>query len=293
MKYLIILLLCFLYNTLLAQNIKQIIEWQRPNLDTTAIAKRVKNFDKNGNLINFYCEGNNNHNFREVKGQYVYDEQNRLVQKEIWIQTDYYYKTNYTYEHNKIIIREEDNSWQGVRFTYQYLNNKGLVIEEKNYNAEGYGKDTKLVLEEWAVKKYDKTDKLIEEKFIKAIGDSHGTKTKRIYEYDKSNNKITKITTQAFEEDYGQRIQDETTFKYDDLGKLIDKEYQDRFYQHNWNFQTYKYKDGKLWTKETTNLNEKRLDIYKNNKLIRTKFYDFTDLRLIGVTDYQYIYYEN
>ncbi len=250
-------------------------------MDTKAVSKTIIEFNEEGQKILVYRDKNLP---LEV---YLYDEKGRILSEHIRKEYNDDYTAKYSYQKGLTIIRRAYhrayNKTTDREIVYQYLNEKGQIIESKSYqNTEGT-----LVLEEWRQFFYDERDSLSLERLVltEAQKKDHLPTTEVRYTYDSENGRLAKISEYSNE-----RLLSQTTFKYDKHGRLSEQAYDENLYGHSWWFTLFYYKEDALWRTQKTNIYTIEEKVYQEGRLIRLKVFDNTKYEpvLNYVGDYQY-----
>ncbi|MGB1243113.1 MAG: hypothetical protein ACPG49_11365 [Chitinophagales bacterium] len=264
-----------------AQNFQKITIWERENLETKEVSKRVIEFNEGGQKTLVYQDKNLP---LEV---YLYDDKGRILSEHIRSEYRDDYTVSYSYQKGLTVIRKAYyrtyNKTIDREVIYQYLNDKGQITESKSYkNIEGV-----LVMDEWRQFFYDERDSLSLERWVLTEDQKQDylPTTKIQYAYHSESGRLAEISEYSNE-----RLLSQTTFEYDKDGRLSKQAYENGVYGHSWWFTLFYYKEGVLWRTEKTDIYNKEEKIYQDGKLIRLKVFDNTkfELPLEYVGDYQY-----
>lgn len=267
-------------NNVYAQSLQKIIVWEQHDVESKTISKKVIELNENGQKTQVYK------NKDLPLESYLYDDKGRLV-KESWrLGSEGDGTITYTYQANLTVIRETflyQYSSDIRNIIYEYLNKKGQKRERKQYKIEG---GDSLELKEWRKFYYNDKDSLVLEKLAILGGEEEGEETHTEYKYNPQNGKLEKINKYSDKE-----LLSQTTFEYDERGRLVQQSYENVIYGHAWRYTLFSYKEEYLRKVETIDIYQKEVKIYKEGKLIRTKIYDVMDSEgdvLEYVGDYQY-----
>lgn len=299
MKTLLILLLipaiCF------GQQVKERIGWRTYAYHVTGTIYKVKEvteYDKLGNLLKTYIDSKDN--FEE---ECKYDNQNRLIYKVEY--NDYGEPSSIVeykfYKHNKYYKKFGFSGGGEQCLAYCYLNEKGQVVEEKEFEIDcskkGACSDEQKwnavgKLSKWIIKTYNEDGLLLGERYKEA---KEGELSKVLYQYKKGTGLLAKVERYYWEnKKESLKTDKEIIYVYDKLNRLTKKHD-----KSNEDIETYNYKNGQLWIKESKLPTSAAKSIYKDGNLVVLRvFWTNSGRDLNGVKDlmaetyYEYTYWD-
>ncbi len=282
-KWLITMLLTlFIFLSLEGQNFQKMIVWERSNLEEKEALPIYTEFNEMGEKQMVYRD-------KDLPLEvYEYDAEGKLIRaskRKMYVEDCF---EEYDYREQSIVVKStcyNGSNKMRVTFTYQYLNEKGLLVEEKKYTKKG----GELRLITWRQCKYGDRDSLVLERWLKIIEhqkvEGEGFMSVN-YQYRSEDGQLEAVTTYENGKLLGQK-----KFVYDVEGRLEEESYEDFIYAHTWWYKHYFYKEKKLWRTVREDIYEKEEEVFLGGRLIRVKRYDATEFEypLIYVGDYQYI----
>ncbi len=257
--------------------IVKIIEWISCEHDCngqTIDKGMVSEFNLDGDLLTYYDGAvPYAHNVH-----FKYDDQKRVVFME-----EYGGETHHVYKY----VYKADRVMKTITGTYvnelgfEFFNDKKQVVETKVFDVN---LDTEaLTLKYRHVYNYNENDSLFGVMNYTYLPDGSATKEKMLHWYEPVTNQ--KRLTQVYDNEG--KLVAEKIYMYNDKGllyKIMENDHIDELY-----YQTkLLYLDGKLWQSVKDYGRYKEINVYKEDLLVRTRYYNQDTLTY--VSDFQYIY---
>lgn len=281
-KLIISLLALFFFLPLEGQNFQKMVVWERSNLEEKEAVPIYTEFGERGEKQMVYRD-------KDLPLEvYEYDAEGRLFRaskRKMYVEDCL---EEYDYQEKSIVVKStcyNGSHKMRVTFTYQYLNEKRLLVEEKKYTKKGGA----LRLVTWRQCNYDERDSLVLERWLKIVDhqkvDEGGFMSVN-YQYRSEDGQLEEVMTYE-----NGKLLSKKILAYDMEGRLEEESYEDYIYGHAWWYKYYFYKKEKIWKTVREDIYEKEEQVFLDGQLVRVKRYDVTKFEppLIYVGDYQYI----
>lgn len=262
------------------QRVKQVVEWIRLDFDDKPMEGSISNFDKNGNLVEYYKK--QELPFKKLSCKY--DAQKRLIEKVEWFDSDQM-NTFYAYKKNEVI---EEIKFRGkTNKSFYFKNDKNQLIEKKTY-VKGLELGNEFLLKERILYVYNKKDSLAGEKIFNydLLGKGKNNYDTRKITHFYSSKTGKRHKTQEF--DFDDALIIERYYEYDNQKRLT-KTINHYKIEKTIDSTELLYKNGKIWQVITERPGYKDVKVYVDGRLIRLRSYN--EDKIIRIVDYQYSFY--